>query len=526
MRLLKFNDNDEPSMIKTGNNIPEYAILSHTWADGEEATFEDLVRGIGKDKPGYNKIKFCVNQANQDGLQYSWVDTCCIDKSSSAELSEAINSMFRWYSKATRCYVYLSDVPDPKDPTSTIESALPGSRWFKRGWTLQELIAPSTVQFFSRENELLGDRKSRGQQIHQITGIATEALQGKPLSQFNVDERLSWAARRETTVEEDAAYCLLGIFDIRMPLIYGEGRKKALERLQRKIQKASNTASLVSTDAPWIVPFKRNPRFTGCEPQLTMSLHTAAPNGDEKTAELLFGIGTDVTTNADDGQTVLHKACLDGQEEVVRQLLLDGANIEAKDKKGWTPLLVAAENERELVVKILIERGADPDVVGAGGSTSLLLAIKNEHEGIVKILVQRKVLMDIWDSDKHTPLSLAVYMNNKNIVELLLKSGAGVDFKLDGGWTPLHFAVKWDYVAIAELLLKAGAEVDWAHPNQGWSPLYWALERKSARMAKLLISWGANVNWRTSEGGISVIERARMDGLLTEKSWRQVFEGN
>ena len=270
MRLLKLDDNGELSLVeRVGNNIPEYAILSHTWgADGEEVTFEDLIKGTGRHKPGYDKIMFCAKQTDQDGLKYFWVDTCCINKADFTELSKAINSMFRWYREATRCYVYLSDVPDPKDPTSTIESAFPKSRWFKRGWTLQELIAPSSVQFFSRKGELLGNKKSREQQIHQITGIAIEALQGNALSQFDTAERLLWAARRETTVEEDAAYCLLGIFDIHMPLIYGEGQKKALDRLQRKIQKSSNPASLVSTDVPWIVPFERNPRFTGRESQL------------------------------------------------------------------------------------------------------------------------------------------------------------------------------------------------------------------------------------------------------------------
>jgi tetratricopeptide (TPR) repeat protein len=270
MRLLQLDDNGELSLIqRASSSIPGYAILSHTWgADSEEVTFEDLVKDAGKQKAGYGKIRFCAKQADLDGLKYFWVDTCCIDKSSSAEVSEAINSMFRWYREATRCYVYLSDVPDPKDLTSTVESAFPDSRWFKRGWTLQELIAPSSVQIFSRNGELLGNKKSREQQIHQITGIAIAALQGTPLSQFDIAERLLWAARRETKVEEDAAYCLLGIFDIHMPLIYGEGQEKALDRLQRKVQKSSNPTSLVSKDAPWIVPFERNPRFTGRESQL------------------------------------------------------------------------------------------------------------------------------------------------------------------------------------------------------------------------------------------------------------------
>ncbi|KAF2260180.1 HET-domain-containing protein [Lojkania enalia] len=269
MVMDRLNDNGKLSLIeRSGYSIPKYAILSHTWGlDGEEVTYEDMMTGAGERKPGYDKIRFCANQAKTDGLQYFWIDTCCINKANFTELSEAINSMFRWYSEATRCYVYLSDVPSPQDPTSTAESAFPNSRWFKRGWTLQELIAPSLVQFFSRGGSFLGSKKSRELQIHQITGIAVEALQGAPLSQISTAERLSWAAQRQTKVEEDAAYCLLGIFDIQMPLIYGEGRQKALDRLQRKI-KRSLGAPITSTHAAWIVPFERNSRFTSREPQL------------------------------------------------------------------------------------------------------------------------------------------------------------------------------------------------------------------------------------------------------------------
>ena len=269
MRLLKLNDNGELSLVEqSGHNVLEYAILSHAWGpDGEEVTYEDLMMGTGGRKPGYDKIRFCGKQAKADGLQYFWIDTCCINKANFTELSQAINSMFRWYSEAARCYVYLSDVPDPHDHSSTVESAFLNSRWFKRGWTLQELIAPSSVQFFSREGDLLGSKKSRELQIHQITGITAEALQGAPLSQISTAERLSWAAQRQTTVEEDAAYCLLGIFDIQMPLIYGEGRQKALDRLQRKIKKALGVP-VVPEYGAWIVPFERNSGFIGRGPQL------------------------------------------------------------------------------------------------------------------------------------------------------------------------------------------------------------------------------------------------------------------
>src|ERR1700722_15908795 len=140
MRLLKLKDDGEFSLIEfVGNNIPRYAILSHTWgADDEEVTFKDLMEGTGKGKAGYEKIRFCGKQAANDGLQYSWVDTCCIDKSSSTELSEAINSMFRWYHNTTKCYVYLSDISVSGSIKNELSSqwiwkpAFQHSRWFTR----------------------------------------------------------------------------------------------------------------------------------------------------------------------------------------------------------------------------------------------------------------------------------------------------------------------------------------------------------------------------------------------------------
>ena len=199
MRLLQLKDDGELSPIESsGGNIPRYAILLHTWGvDDEEVTFKDLVKGIGKNKAGYNKILFCGKQAANNGLRFSWVDTCCIDKSSSAELSEAINSMFHWYYNAAKCYVYLSDVSicgcikNGLSSQWTWKSAFQHSRWFTRGWTLQELVAPASVEFYSVEGERLGDKDSMVQEIHKITGISVQALQGSPLSQLSVDERMS-----------------------------------------------------------------------------------------------------------------------------------------------------------------------------------------------------------------------------------------------------------------------------------------------------------------------------------------------
>jgi hypothetical protein len=245
MRLLEQKDNGEFSLTRDlTENIPRYAILSHTWgADIEEVTFKDLTDGTGKSKAGYDKIRFCGEQAKRDGLQFFWVDTCCIDKSSSAELTEAINSMFRWYHEGAKCYVYLSDISkddcDENDvlPRPTWESAFWKSLWFTRGWTLQELLAPSSVEFFCSKGKRLGDKRSLERQIHEITGVAIRALQGTPVSEFSVKERMSWMTTRQTKREEDKAYSLLGIFNVHMPLIYGEGIRSASSRLQEEIDK-------------------------------------------------------------------------------------------------------------------------------------------------------------------------------------------------------------------------------------------------------------------------------------------------
>jgi hypothetical protein len=245
MRLLRADDSGENTLTEDliSDEIPPYAILSHTLGpDGEEVTFKDLIDRTGKSKAGYNKIRFCGEQARRDGLRYIWVDTCCIDKSNSTELQEAINSMFRWYRDAARCYVYLADVSKPisdaNDKTLPVwESAFRKSRWFRRGWTLQELIAPVAVDFSAKEGEKVGIKRSLERLIHEATGIPVGVLRGHPLTGFSVAERMLWAENHETRRKEDEAYSMLGIFDVHMPLIYGEGREKAFRRLREEIDK-------------------------------------------------------------------------------------------------------------------------------------------------------------------------------------------------------------------------------------------------------------------------------------------------
>jgi hypothetical protein len=248
MRLLRCSNTGVLSFSKNfagKDAIPPYAILSHTWgADAEEVTFEDLTKDIGKDKAGFKKIQFCGEQAERDNLEYFWVDTCCIDKKNAVELSKAINSMFRWYQKAARCYVFLSDVSvhdkGGTDQQSGFvwEPTFRMSRWFTRGWTLQELIAPTLVDFFSNEGIGIGNKLTMEAMIRDITRIARNALKGDPLSDFSVNERMSWAKHRHTKHEEDEVYSLLGIFEVSMPLIYGEGKDRALRRLQDEIHKS------------------------------------------------------------------------------------------------------------------------------------------------------------------------------------------------------------------------------------------------------------------------------------------------
>jgi hypothetical protein len=220
-----------------------YAILSHTWGNGE-VTLVDMQRGLphAEALPGFEKIRGACRQAASDGFKFVWVDTCCIDKSSSAELSEAINSMLRWYSDAKICYAYLSDVAKVGDGPEA-ESQFRNSRWFTRGWTLQELLAPKEVVFYSREWIEMGSKEDSATTISEITGIDPEALGTLDITRFSIAERMSWASSRVTTRQEDIAYCLLGLFAVNMALLYGEG-ERAFIRLEEEIIKSSDDHSI------------------------------------------------------------------------------------------------------------------------------------------------------------------------------------------------------------------------------------------------------------------------------------------
>ncbi|QIX00101.1 hypothetical protein AMS68_005618 [Peltaster fructicola] len=286
-----------------GDKVPKYAILSHTWSDGE-VSFSDLKnREVMVHLAGFIKISFACRQASRDGHHWLWVDTCCIDKTSSSELSEAINSMYQWYEGAEICYVHLEDLPGncprlrekvsevchsftgvelvttqdraslPSKELLTRRRSLLGDlngigrleerlaseeqhepqywigalarcRWFTRGWTLQELIAPGEVAFFGSAWNPIAYKRHILHTISGITGIDTLVLTHQiSLDELSVAKKMSWAASRATTRKEDESYCLLGVLGINMTLLYGEG-DKAFTRLQEEVLRMSTDCSV------------------------------------------------------------------------------------------------------------------------------------------------------------------------------------------------------------------------------------------------------------------------------------------
>ena len=247
--------------VVSPETAPDFAILSHTWGD-EEVSFQDFSQEPHSDrtkaKSGYRKIQqFCQIALRDFELLYCWVDTCCIDKKSSAELSEAINSMYTYYQQSDVCIVYLSDICTQDHYDCEVSSSksqhVCTSRWFTRGWTLQELLAPNRVEMYDHKFTALGNARTEGntKSIIKATNI-TDIFLTDPKN-CSIAARMSWAANRRTTRTEDRAYCLMGLFDVSMPLLYGEGMK-AFRRLQEEIIKSSNDESIFA----WASD--RNPR--------------------------------------------------------------------------------------------------------------------------------------------------------------------------------------------------------------------------------------------------------------------------
>ena len=254
-RLLNINTLELPDQdeLRDQQELP-YVILSHAW-QRKEVTFDQMpqfnnLQNLPPWKQSADKIiGACEAVRDADGrlkgetggikISHLWMDTVCIDKKNLTELSEAINSMYRWYKQANSCFVYLEDFP------SGGVNHFTQSRWFERGWTLQELVAPEKVIFFDSKWNLLGKKETLQEDLSSRTKIDTDfLLHRRNVGKASISQRMSWYSGRSTTVPEDQAYCLTGLFGINIPLLYGEGRERAFRRLQEEIMRYSDDHSL------------------------------------------------------------------------------------------------------------------------------------------------------------------------------------------------------------------------------------------------------------------------------------------
>lgn len=320
-----------------GPNPPRYGILSHTWNAGQEISFQDWkTPEIAKSKAGYAKIEGACRQASSDGLDYVWVDTNCINKTSSSELSEAINSMFAWYRNAVVCYVYLSDFEISQSDAHDFQqqpraSSFCRSNWFTRGWTLQELLAPTHLLFYSKEWILYGNRDELARAISTATGIEESYVTNPRLFRTApIAKRMSWMSNRVTTRIEDIAYCMLGIFGINMALLYGEG-SKAFLRLQEEIIKVSTDQTILcwervdhvvprawySVLAPHPAAFRRSAKYYPAAKSSRISPFTITNAGLSISLPILYTSGG--------AHVVLRARTIDADQRVTLVLIAAGA---------------------------------------------------------------------------------------------------------------------------------------------------------------------------------------------------------
>jgi tetratricopeptide (TPR) repeat protein len=420
MRLLHFDTLGKLVLTDfRSRTIPPYAVLSHRWSDSE-ILIEHISRGTYKEREeGYRKLAFCAKQAAQDKLEYFWIDTCCIDRWNKSERSEAINSMFQWYKNATRCYVFLPDVsvPDATEPVqrSDWKASFRTSAWFTRGWTLQELIAPVSVEFFSCEGRWLGDKASLDQLLHDITGIPLAALRNCPLDQFSTSERRRWAEKRVTTEEEDIVYCLLGVLGVSMPTTYGEGKESASKRLQAEVEAASS--------APFVIPFSQNESFVGRELQLAEVEAKLFSNG--QTTSTLAIVGPSGTGKSQLALEVAHrtrqnnKNCsvfwIDASDKdslyqsyagIAQKLSMLGGDDDLADMKQVVLRCVAEMSGRQCL--LIFDNAEDTTLRSSGSSLT-------EAANLAEYLPQSKLCSVIFTT---TYSDMAQVLAPQNVIEL------------------------------------------------------------------------------------------------------------
>ncbi|KAF4958745.1 hypothetical protein FSARC_10936 [Fusarium sarcochroum] len=510
MRLV--NTKDIKVEFVDDDKVPKYAILSHTW-EQEEVLFHDIGLDSAKEKKGYAKLESCCGVARANGFDYIWDDTCCIDKTSSAELSEAINSMYRYYQEADICYAYLADV-------STIDE-FSSSRWLTRGWTLQELIAPQHIIFFDKQWHELGTKTSLVDAISNRTSIPASILcDSEQLDTTSVAQRMSWAADRVTTRKEDRAYSLMGIFGINMPLLYGEG-EKAFYRLQEEIMRVSDDHSLFAwrhpgtrggllaptpsafKDSGDIIPW--NP-FTPYNSPFTLTnkgVHMDAPFIAQDTSG--------------QGICVLHCTSTERREQLIAVHLRDvyltmehfeRCKTEEFQRVDLNNFSFTQYPVRSLCIRlqarimtrnsrrdqVVIKSQPDKAEASTNGKRDILLseAASVGDEGAVWfILAQADAFSGTMADQVRSVTCLAAQSGNERLLNQLMTRRDTSTFLTDSkGRTVLSHAAEYGHEAVVKLILsKAKVHPD-ARDKDGLTALWYAVKNGHGAASRLLIQTG------------------------------------
>lgn len=520
------------------DQIPLYAILSHRWG-AKEITLQELENGSGKTKDGFKKVLRCCQKAKIDGFRYAWIDSCCIDKTSSAELSESINSMYQWYFESERCYAYLADVPTIKAGAhiSSINKAVKESEWFRRGFTLQELIAPADLRFLDTDWNEVGTKESLQGHVSECTGIPRGILNGTlDIESASVAQRMSWAANRKTSRLEDRAYSLMGIFSVNMPLLYGEG-ERAFIRLQEEILKTSGDRSLFA----WQSPDTRG-GLLATSPDAFEHARNIIPVyslNSPRTPLTVSNLGVHMNVRfLGAGQNGLGLVVLDCKEEhsgdnqigiFVRDLdwtmqrfgRVMSTKLERIDTTQFRLSLYSSLQsiciETHRINLIRRSRGLATDAsqqhyaadnvfqlagrTGRGDSMALLLAAEQGRVDDVWLLfTQNNVRVNMADDRGQTPLWMAIYHGHEIIVQmLLLRNDIQVHVVDKQGQGLVAAAASKGRVGMAQLVLEKGADVD-AQDQLGRTPLCSALKHGSMAMVSLLLENGADPNIADVDG--------------------------
>jgi len=562
MRLL--NTDTRKLEFFTDSDTPLYTILSHRWGD-DEVQFHHVQNSLPyQDKEGYAKLNGACMQAKSQGFQYIWIDTCCIDKTSSAELSEAINSMFRWYQDSTICYVYLVDVENASDFRQ--------SEWFSRGWTLQELIAPSIVTFFNKTWSEIGTKSSLCDVISEITLIPENILRGAvSVDTASVAQRMSWASKRLTTRIEDQAYCLMGLFGINMPMLYGEG-ELAFIRLQEEIIKMSDDHSIfawssrhvktqdllapspsVFLDSSRIIPL--NPAVmarggaTGAISldnkgiRLELDLHTQVGRNGECLAILpctLQGlpnrrVGIWLRREPEQPEGYFLKlpgfplSMSDGYENRdYREFELDSNLVKTsvcirrqrRARAGLPPIVRAARRGEKHIVEFLLDGGADPNEVDEVGYADAWKSfVAGYHYGQDEPKWPDAGLSGAKGPGRETLLLSAILRGEEELVKLLIAKGADLSVRDRVARSPLMLAIDVKSLTMTEWLLMRGVNIEAVDEDQR-TPLMAATGKDCLEIVKLLLVHGADpFVERWEKKGIMRTRQVALDIARTREAW-------